>query len=95
MRETKRNTGVTLIVLIVTIIILIILAGVSINRIVGKKGLIKKGEEASNNTAVMKALEDAKMAYRDCYNEKEEDVEIGSTVTTADVANKMINKYRI
>ena len=95
MRKTKRNSGVTLIILIITIIVLLILAGVSIHKVLSDNGILRKSEDASNNTAFIRVLEDAKMAYRDCYEEKEEDLEIGSTVTTADVATKMINKYRL
>ena len=36
----KKQTGITLIALVITIIILIILAGVSINLVVGDNGII-------------------------------------------------------
>lgn len=45
----KREQGITLISLVVTIIILIILAGVSINLILGQNGIINKAKEAKEN----------------------------------------------
>ena len=45
-----KQKGITLIALVITIIVLIILAGVSINLLVGEDGLIKKAREASEET---------------------------------------------
>ena len=45
----KNSKGITLITLAVTIIVLIILAGVSINMLVGENGIIKKAQEAKEN----------------------------------------------
>ena len=42
----KRSKGITLIALVVTIIVLIILAGISINLILGDNGIITKAQEA-------------------------------------------------
>lgn len=43
------NSGITIITLIVTIIVLIILAGVSINMVVGDNGIITKAQQAREN----------------------------------------------
>ena len=52
-KEVKtRNKGVTLIALVVTIIVLIILAGVSINMIVGENGILKRAAEATTETEI-------------------------------------------
>ena len=48
----KRDQGITLISLVVTIIILIILAGVSINLILGQNGIINKAKEAKENMEI-------------------------------------------
>lgn len=40
--KTKETIGITLISLVVTIVVLMILAGVSINTILGDNGIIKK-----------------------------------------------------
>ena len=42
----KNNKGITLIALIITIIVMLILAGVSINMVIGENGVITKAEEA-------------------------------------------------
>lgn len=42
----RKNRGITLIALVVTIIILIILAGISINLVLGENGIIKRAQEA-------------------------------------------------
>ena len=46
----KKQNGITIISLVVTIIILIILAGVSINLILGENGIITKAKEAKTKT---------------------------------------------
>ena len=40
-RQTKEN-GITLVALVVTIVVLIILAGVSINLVIGSNGIMSK-----------------------------------------------------
>ena len=45
----KKETGITLVSLVVTIIILIILAGISINTLVGDNGIITKAQQAKEN----------------------------------------------
>ena len=42
----KNQKGITLISLVITIIILLILAGVSLNLVLGKNGLIRRSQEA-------------------------------------------------
>ena len=46
----KSNKGVTLVALIITIIVLLILAGVTINAVVGGEGTVEKASEAKNAT---------------------------------------------
>ena len=46
----RKNNGITLIALIVTIVVLLILAGVTINLIFSKNGIILKAREASEKT---------------------------------------------
>lgn len=43
----KRNKGITLIALVITIIVLLILAGVTINMVLGDDGIIAQAQEAS------------------------------------------------
>lgn len=46
----RKKSGITLVGLVITIIILIILAGISINTLVGDNGMITKAKEAKENT---------------------------------------------
>ena len=51
-KRKNKQRGITLIALVVTIIILIILAGVSMNMIVGENGIIKRAAEATKETEI-------------------------------------------
>ena len=44
----KNNKGITLIALVVTIVVLLILAGISINALIGDNGLIKRAQDAKD-----------------------------------------------
>ena len=44
--NVKQNNGITLVALVITIVILLILAGVSINLVLGQNGLITRAQEA-------------------------------------------------
>ena len=48
--KTKEIKGITLITLVTTIVVLIILAGVSINAVIGDDGIIKKTQNSANLT---------------------------------------------
>ena len=48
--KTKETKGITLITLAITIVVLIILAGVSINAVIGDDGIIKKAQNSANLT---------------------------------------------
>ena len=48
--KTKEIKGITLITLAITIVVLIILAGVSINAVMGDDGIIKKAHNSANLT---------------------------------------------
>ena len=48
--NSKSNRGITLVALVVTIVVLLILAGVSINMVLGENGLIKRAQESANAT---------------------------------------------
>ena len=47
----KKNKGITLVALVVTIVVLLILAGVSINLVLGDNGIITKAKEAETKSA--------------------------------------------
>ena len=46
--KTKEIKGITLITLAVTIVVLLILAGISINTVIGDNGIIKKHKVLQN-----------------------------------------------
>ena len=47
----KKNKGITLVALVVTIVVLLILAGVSINLVLGNNGIIAKAKDAQRESA--------------------------------------------
>ena len=47
----RKNKGITLVALVVTIVVLLILAGVSINLVLGDNGIIAKAKEAQRKSA--------------------------------------------
>ena len=49
--HTKTEKGITLVALVVTIVVLLILAGVSINLVLGNNGIIAKAKEAETKSA--------------------------------------------
>ena len=49
--KTKEMKGITLVALVVTIVVLLILAGVSINLVLGNNGIIIKAKKAAEKTA--------------------------------------------
>lgn len=49
--ETKEMKGITLVALVVTIVVLLILAGVSINLVLGDNGIITRAKEAREKSA--------------------------------------------
>ena len=73
----KREKGITLVALVVTIVVLLILAGVSINLLLGENGLITQAQEAKRKTAEAEENEITSMdsAYAWIEQEKIEEVE--------------------
>lgn len=67
----KKQNGITIISLVVTIIILIILAGVSINLILGENGIITIAKQAKENTELAKIEEEIRLneLYDELKNE--------------------------
>ena len=56
--KTKEMKGITLVALVITIVVLLILAGVSINTVLGDDGIIKKAKEAAEATKQASAEEE-------------------------------------
>lgn len=60
-----KNDGITLIALVVTIVVLLILAGVSINLVLGNNGVITKTEKAKMKTELASYLEELNLYKTD------------------------------
>lgn len=60
----KKQRGITLIALVVTIIVLIILAGISINLILGENGIITKASSAKQENIKVQERESISLAYQ-------------------------------
>ena len=66
----KENKGITLIALVITIIVLLILAGVSINAIVGENGVLNQAQSAKEKTNIAKEKENIDLAISSSYTEE-------------------------
>ena len=65
MNEIKSTKGITLVALVVTIIVLIILAGVSINLLLGQYGVITKARDAKEATEIARVKEEVQLKLLD------------------------------
>ena len=83
--KKKKNSGITLIALVITIIVLIILAGVSINLVLGNNGIITRAREARNNYQKAAEEEEASLALLeneiDKYIPKNDDSKVSEEIT--------------
>ena len=61
----KNRKGITLVALAVTIVVLLILAGVSINLVLGENGLITQAKEARKETLIYEEKEGVELAVAD------------------------------
>jgi len=84
----KKQRGITLISLVVTIIVLIILAGVSINIILGKDGIINKAKEAKEN------IELAQIEEQEQLNELYDQMSAENGSISYDAASKLVEFKR-
>ncbi len=62
LKINKGQTGITLIALVVTIIVLLILAGISINMLMGQNGILNRAVEAKEKTEQTNAKEKIELA---------------------------------
>ena len=65
--KLKNNKGITLVALVVTIVVLLILAGVSINLVVGQNGIIKKAQNAKKDYEQAKLNEQEDLGEMDSW----------------------------
>ena len=60
----KKQKGITLVALVITMVVLLILAGVSINLVLGDNGIVKKAQEAQTKSAEASQNDLTSMDYR-------------------------------
>ena len=65
----SKERGITLIALVVTIVVLLILAGVSLNLILGNNGIITKAKESRTENRMAQIDEQVKLAIGDAYTD--------------------------
>ena len=80
----KSNLGITLIALIITIIVLLILAGVTLNMVMGENGIFGKANNAKNKTEVAQYEEELRM----CVLELQTDAATNGTTFGIDTIRK-------
>ena len=59
--KTRKMKGITLVALVVTVVVLLILAGISLNLVLGNNGIITKAQEAAAKTEESSATESFSM----------------------------------
>lgn len=57
----KKEKGITLVALVVTIVVLLILAGISLNLVLGQNGIINRAQQARDNTKAGQTTENSEM----------------------------------
>ena len=85
------NNGITLVALVVTIVVLLILAGVTINLVVGKNGLIARAKEASEKTEEAKASEN--ISFNEVTDYIKQTVGVSASGITKDDYGKVVTNY--
>ena len=86
-----QNSAITLIALIITIIVLLILAGVTLNMVMGENGLFGKANNAKNKTEIAQYEEELRM----CVLELQTDAATnGTTFNMETIKNKFVEKVK-
>ena len=69
-QEPKSNLTITLIALIITIIVLLILAGVTLNMVIGKNGIFGKASNAKSKTEIAQYEEELQLCILEIQADK-------------------------
>ena len=78
-----REKGITLIALVITIVVLLILAGISLNLVLGENGIVTKAKDAREQTIIGHEKEQINLAYSACKTrENFEDLVTASELET-------------
>ena len=87
----RKNKGITLIALVITIIVLLILAGVSIAMLTGQNGILTQAQNASTQTEIAEAKEQAQMdilAWQSAQLENGQDATLNDETVKAILTGK-------
>ena len=66
-KKIQSERGITLVALIITVIILLILAGVTLNLVIGENGLITRTKQAKEESAAKQQVEETQFQEYDDY----------------------------
>lgn len=83
------NKGITLIALVITIIVLLILAGVSIAMLTGQNGVLKRANDASDDSKRAEIADKVNMAIQSAYT----DAVVANTTTPAIQSTNLTDIY--
>ena len=89
-KQAKNTKGVTLISIVVTVIVLIILAGISINLMVGNNGTIKKASDARIDAQIYQIESDANTTYLQLQRDNK-----NKNIKLSDVIDEISKRYEI
>ena len=94
--KNKKQSGITLVALVVTIVVLLILAGVSINLVLGENGLITQAKEAKEKSASGMNEENylINSAIPDYIDAQVNEVTGNAKTITADDYGKVVTNYQ-
>lgn len=84
--KIKNKEGITLVALVITIVIILILAGVSLNLVIGNEGILTRSKEAANKYG--KQTENEQQELNDVEDWIDEQYEIIAKVSTNTKATK-------
>ena len=84
-----KNSAITLIALIITIIVLLILAGVTLNMVMGENGIFGKANNAKNKTEVAQYEEELRL----CVLELQTDSAANGTTFNVDTIRNNLDTY--
>ncbi len=85
------NTAITLIALIITIIVLLILAGVTLNMVMGDSGIFSKANQAKNKTEVAQYEEELRMCVLEIQTDE---ATKGTTFGIGTIRKNLVEKVK-
>lgn len=93
MKKLIKQTGVTLVALVITVIVLIILAGISMNTLMGDNGIITKTKQAKENTLLAQEEETKQLnqLYEQLNNMENGNIDTGDS----EAVEKLLNFKKV